>query len=96
MSRVLLAVTFVLAGVVCITTSVLTVAWVDNVARHERSAEIQAAVQAKDQGKAFSDIEPFTVTLSPLMTWVTFGIGGYLVGAGFILGVRSLSVGHPV
>jgi hypothetical protein len=94
-NRGLLAITFVIAGILCVAVTIIAVAWVDNVARHERSAELQAAVQVELQGKTLKDLPPYTGVLSPFMTWITYGIGSYLVGTGFVIGVRSLSAGVP-
>ncbi|HEV8058776.1 MAG TPA: hypothetical protein VGP68_02830 [Gemmataceae bacterium] len=91
-NRVALAITFVVAGIICITVSVLALAWMDNVGRHERTAEIQAAVQAELQGKSQKDLPPYSAIVSPALMWITFVIGGYFAGSGFVVGVRFLRV----
>jgi hypothetical protein len=91
-NRVMLAVIFVAAGILCVAVTLIAVAWVDNVARHERTAEIQLAVWAELQGKMVNDQPPYSNILSPLMSWIAFGLGSYLVGTGFVIGVRSLSI----
>jgi hypothetical protein len=90
-NRYTLAIAFVSAGILCVVATILAVAWVDNVSRHERTAELQLAVWAELQGKTVKEASPYSSFLSPLMTWIAFGIGAYLTGTGFVIGVRSLS-----
>jgi hypothetical protein len=92
-NRVSLAITFVISGILCVAVTIVAVAWMDNVARHERSAEIQAVVQADLQGKVPKELTPYSGVLSPLMVWITYGMGSYLVATGFMVGIRSLSTG---
>jgi hypothetical protein len=88
--RVLLGGVFLLTGMVCVAVTVIAAAWLDAVSLHERSAELQAAVQAQLQGKELAPFAPYRYTLSPIMLWTSFATGGYLLVAGFVVGVRSL------
>jgi hypothetical protein len=71
--------------------TVIAAAWLDAVAIHERSAEIGVTAQATLQGKVLTDLPPSTHILSPMMLWLTFGIGAYLLAAGFVISYRALS-----
>ncbi|HEV3447103.1 MAG TPA: hypothetical protein VG099_20860 [Gemmataceae bacterium] len=93
--RVMLGAALLAAGVVCLGVTVIAAAWLDAVSLHERTAEIQSAVQVELQGKAMKPVEPHSHVLSPLMLWTSFGIGGYLLVAGFVIGLRSLSYSGP-
>jgi hypothetical protein len=88
--RVTLGAAMLVTGMFCIGVTIIAAAWMDTTSRHERSAEIQAAVQAALQGKSMNELTPHVSILSPLMLWSTFGIGCYLVLAGFVIGIRSL------
>jgi hypothetical protein len=93
--RVMLGAVLLTAGVVCMSVTVIAAAWLDAVSLHERSAEIQSTVQVEMQGKAMKSVQPHSHVLSPLMLWTSFGIGGYLLVAGFVIGVRSFSYAAP-
>jgi hypothetical protein len=88
--RAVLGAMMLIAGVVCVGVTLIAAAWIDAVSLHERTAEIQSAVEVELQGKAIKDLPPHVNTLSPIMLWTSFGIGGYLLIAGFTIGVRSL------
>jgi hypothetical protein len=89
--RIMLGMSMLVTGVLCVGVTMIAAAWLDTVSRHERSAEIQAAVQVVLQGKTLHELPPQTGVVSPLMLWSTFAIGCYLLASGFVIGIRSLS-----
>jgi hypothetical protein len=89
--RMTLGAVMLLTGMLCAAVTVIAAAWLDAVTIHERSAELSFAVQAQLQGKTLQDLPPSSHILSPLMLWVTFGIGAYLLVAGFLISYRALS-----
>lgn len=92
--RVVLGVAMLIAGVLCVGVTLVATAWVDVVAKHERSAEIHCAIQVELQGKTLANVAPQPSLLSPLMIWLTFGIGAYIMAAGFVIGIRGLTLGR--
>ncbi len=88
--RSLLAATMLVTGAICIGVTVIAAAWLDAVAMHERSSELTCMVQAELQGKSLKELPLQAGILSPVMLWLTFGSGCYLLVAGFVIAVRSL------
>jgi hypothetical protein len=87
--RIALGSAMLIAGAICVAVTLIAAAWLDAVSMHERSAEIQAMVQLDRQGKEAIKVPPPALVLSSLMLWSTFVLGGYLLVAGFVMGVRS-------
>ena len=90
-TRTQIGVALLIAGSLCVAVTLVVTAWLDTVSLHERSAEIQAAVQAELQGKALKELIPHRSVLSPIMVWLTFGIGANMLIAGLTIGIRSAS-----
>jgi hypothetical protein len=93
--RTMLGGVMLITGMLCLGVTLITAAWLDAVSLHERTAEIQSALQVELQGKALKVVAPHANLLSPVMLWSTFGIGGYLLVAGFVIGVRARSSVRP-
>ena len=79
-----------LTGALCVSVTLISAAWLDAVSIHERSSELYTSVQVELQGKSIKDMPQQATVLSPLMLWVTFGSGCYLLAAGFFIAARSL------
>jgi hypothetical protein len=78
-----------LVGGVFIATTVFAASWIDTTNVHENTALNQSAVQAGLQGKPITEWTQHFSIISPLFLWLVFGIGGFLLAAGLLIGLRS-------
>jgi len=88
--RTVLAATMLLTGALCVAVTLISAAWLDAVSIHERSSELYTSTQVELQGKVIKEMPQQANVLSPVMLWLTFGGGCYLLAAGFFVAVRSL------
>ena len=89
--RTLFSAVVLLVGGLCIAVTVYTASWIDTTNVHESAALSQAAVQAALKGRAVAEWQPpARAIVSPLLLWSSFSIGGFLIVAGMIIGLRSL------
>ncbi len=78
-----------LVGGVFIAATVLAASWIDTTNVHEDTALNQSAVQAALQGKTITEWTHHFPIVSPMFLWTVFGIGGFLIVAGLLIGLRS-------
>jgi hypothetical protein len=90
-NRTLFGAVALIVGGLCVAVTVCAASWIDTTNVHESTALNQAAVQAALQGKAIAEWrQHFHMIVSPLLLWSAFAIGGFLILAGMIIGLRSL------
>ncbi|HLJ92307.1 MAG TPA: hypothetical protein VKU02_03855 [Gemmataceae bacterium] len=78
-----------LVGGVFIAATVFAASWIDTTNVHENTALNQSAVQAALQGKTITEWTQHFTIVSPLFLWAVFGIGGFLIVVGLLIGLRS-------
>ncbi len=88
--RTVLAATMLVTGALCVAITLIAATWLDTVSLHERSSELYTTNQVELQGKSIKEVPQQANVLSPLMLWLTFGSGCYLLAAGFFIAIRSL------
>jgi hypothetical protein len=81
--------TLLVVGGVCIAATVFAASWIDTTNVHENTALNQSVVQAALQGKAITEWTQHPPILSPMFLWLVFGIGGFMIVSGMLVGLRS-------
>jgi hypothetical protein len=93
-NRTLFSAVTLMVGGLCVAVTVCAASWIDTTNVHESTALNQAAVQAALQGKTIAEWQQnFHTIVSPLLLWTSFALGGCLILAGMIIGLRSFPSG---
>jgi hypothetical protein len=88
-NRMWFGATLLLVGGLCLAATVFAASWIDTTNAHENTALNQSAVQAALQGKAITEWTQHFSIISPMFLWLVFGIGGFLIVGGLLIGLRS-------
>jgi hypothetical protein len=90
-NRMIFSAMLLTVGGLCIAVTVLAASWIDTTSVHESTALNQAALQAALQGKTIGEWTHHFRIVSPIVLAASFGVGGYLIVSGLVIGLRSIS-----